>query len=84
MEDIDDTPSLELADWTSGHDAHLVANVTDIVFVMSVYGGLSFDFLAIQRVWNLVIEGHFDGLVPRVVGHHSDQFLSVVAFTHLH
>ena len=83
MEDIDDTPSLELAYWTSGHDAHLVANFADIVFVMCVNGGLALDFLAIQRMGNLVVEGYFNGLVSRIIGHHSDQFLSLIAFAHL-
>ena len=83
LENVNNPPSLEFAEGACGHYADFVANLAGICFIMGVDDCLSLDFLAIQRVWNLVIEGNFDGLVPRVISYRSDQFLSVVAFTHL-
>ena len=83
LENVNNPPSLEFAEGSRGHYADFIANLAGICFIMGVDDCLSLDFLAIQRVWNLVIEGNFDGLVPRVIGYRSDQFLSVVAFTHL-
>jgi hypothetical protein len=72
FQNVDDAPSFELTHGACGNYANFVSYFACIFCVMSVHGGLAFDFFAIQGMGDFVVHRDFHRFAAGITSHYPD------------
>jgi hypothetical protein len=80
LDNLNEPPTLELTQWAGFHNAHDIADIALVFFVMSNKLIAPLDELPVYRVAKLSLYRNGDGLIHLVARNHANALLSEISF----